>query len=283
MPQSAAHRQETIATSDPDPIADSEFQLIRDFLYQQTGIDLAPSKKVLVTARLGKRLHHHGLSSFRQYADIVIADTHPGERQTMLDLLTTNETYFFREPGHFDFMREQVLPGRRRDGEPFRVWSAASSSGEEAYSIAMLLADQLGKAPWEVFGSDISERILKKGRAAHYPMNRIDGIPDEYLKRYCLRGTDSQEGTLLIERSLRERVSFAKVNLNREISGVGRFDVVFLRNVLIYFNQETKTQIVRRVLSQLRSGGHFFIGHSETLKGVNEQVQLVAPTTYIKP
>ena len=179
------------------------------------------------------------MRTYRQYYDMVTGDSHPGEHQMMLDLLATNETYFFRESGHFDFLRDQILPHRHR-AQPFRVWSAASSSGEEAYSIAMLLADKLGMTPWEVFGSDISERILEKARAAHYAMTRIEGIPREYLEKYCLCGVGPQEGTLLIDRRLRERVQFVQINLNKAVPDVGSFDVIFLRNVLIYFNPEPR-------------------------------------------
>ncbi len=266
------------------PISDREFGLIRTFIYEAAGIDLAPTKKVLVTARLGKRLRHYGLQSYNDYYALVTSGSHPGERQMMVDLLTTNETYFFRESVHFELLSREILAGRKSG--PFRVWSAASSSGEEAYSVSMVLADKLGLpmglAAWEVVGSDISSRVLETARAGHYSMARTDGIPREYLKQYCLRGTGPHEGTLLIDAKLRERVRFQQVNLNRGLPDLGKFDVVFLRNVMIYFDQETKRQIVSRVLSVLKPGGHFFIGHSETLKGLAENVKIVAPATYVK-
>ena len=202
--------------------------------------------------------------------------------QTAVDLLTTNETYFFREPKHFDLLRKVATLARGRS-EAFRVWSAASSSGEEAYSIAMVLEDCLPGQAWEIVGSDISTRVLDKARGGHYPMERAANIPKEYLKRFCLRGTGAQEGTLLIERGLRERVRFMQVNLNEPLPKLGMFDVVFLRNVMIYFNNETKQQIVGRILPTLKPGGHFCIGHSESLNGISDAVQALAPSIYRKP
>jgi len=163
------------------------------------------------------------------------------------------------------------------------VWSAASSSGEECYSIAMVLADCLGAKNWDVVGSDISKRVLQRARAGHYPLERTRHIPPAYLKRFCLRGTGEQDGTLLVERSLRNRVSFTQVNLNADLPNLGLFDVIFLRNVMIYFNGDTKRQVVARVLAMLKPGGHFCIGHSESLNDINNSVQQLAPSIYLKP
>ena len=199
--------------------------------------------------------------------------------QVAVDLLTTNETYFFREPKHFDWLRRVATTGRDR-ARPFRVWSAASSSGEEAYSIAMVLADCLGGAPWEVVGSDISTRVLERARIGHYSLQRTGRVPKDYLKRFCLRGVGEQEGTLLINKELRQRVQFCQVNLNDSLPQLGSFDVIFLRNVMIYFNDETKRQVVARLIALLNAGGSFLIGHSESLHGINEAVEHVAPAIY---
>ena len=187
----------------------------------------------------------------------------------MVDLLSTNETYFFREPGHFDFLRNNILPDHPVGG-PMRVWSAASSSGEEAYSIAMLLGDVLGKSSWEIFGSDISTRVLEKARRALYPLARHEGIPEGYLKRFCLRGKGPHEGSFLINTELRDRVRFAQINLNKSLPELGEFNVIFLRNVLIYFDFETKQKIINRLGSVLSPGGYLFIGHTENLQRSGE-------------
>ncbi len=263
-------------------LSDQAFEHFRKFLLDTSGITLSDQKKTMVVARLSRRLRDHNLTCFNEYIELISSGALPNERQVVLNLLTTNETYFFREPMHFQYLAERILP-EHQTSRPLRIWSAASSSGEEAYSIAMLLADKLGNNPWEVFGSDISTRVLEKARSGHYRMERIDGIPQEYLKRFCLKGTGEYADTLLIDRSLRERVSFQEINLMQPIQGIGQFDVIFLRNVLIYFDTKTKGQVVARMLPLLKPGGYFIIGHSESLKGINDDLKPVAPTIYRKP
>ena len=263
-------------------ITDTEFSRFQRFIFDAAGITLSPAKKALVSGRLSKRLQAHRLDSFGDYFKLLSSGHAGDEVQTAVDLLTTNETYFFREPRHFEMLRTLALEAAGRP-QPFRVWSAASSSGEECYSIAMVLADCLGQASWDVTGSDISKRVLQKARAGHYPLERTHNIPPAYLKRFCLRGLGEQEGTLLVERALRQRVAFAQVNLNAELPRLGQFDVIFLRNVMIYFNGDTKRQVVARVLSLLKPGGHFFIGHSESLNDISSAVQQLAPSIYRKP
>jgi chemotaxis protein methyltransferase CheR len=263
-------------------LREKEFAQFRDLIYRIAGISMSPAKKPLVTSRLAKRLHHYGLASYGEYFQMITAADGKTELQMAIDLLTTNETHFFREPKHFDFLRQRILP-ERKPGKPFRVWSAACSSGEEPYSIAMLLDDVLGNAPWEVIASDLSTRVLEKARRGLYPMTCIMEIPSRYLSSYCLKGTGSQEGTLLIEHKLRERVQFMHYNLIEALPKLGEFDVIFLRNVMIYFDQETKRRVVKRLLSVLRPGGHFLVGHSETLNGINEEIRLVQPAVYWKP
>jgi chemotaxis protein methyltransferase CheR len=263
-------------------ISDTEFTRFQRFIYDAAGITMSPAKKALVCGRLAKRLQAHQLGSFGEYFELLSSGRAADEVQTAVDLLTTNETYFFREPKHFELLRT-LATAASASAQPFRVWSAASSSGEECYSIAMVLADCLGSRSWEVVGSDISKRVLQRARAGHYPLERTRHIPPAYLKRFCLRGTGEQDGTLLVERNLRSRVSFAQVNLNADLPNMGLFDVVFLRNVMIYFNGDTKRQVVARVLSLLKPGGHFCIGHSESLNDISSAVQQLAPSIYRKP
>lgn len=263
-------------------ITDLEFARFQRFIFDAAGITLSAGKKALVCGRLAKRLQAHSLNSYSDYIDLLGSGRAAGEVQMAVDLLTTNETYFFREPKHFERLRELALGAVVR-AQPFRVWSAASSTGEECYSIAMVLADCLGQAAWEVLGTDISSRVLERARVGHYPLERTKHIPPAYLKRFCLKGHGEQEGTLLIDRQLRSRVSFAQVNLNTELPRLGSFDLIFLRNVMIYFNGDTKRAVVERVLAPLRPGGHFFIGHSESLHEISSAVQQIAPSIYRKP
>jgi chemotaxis protein methyltransferase CheR len=164
---------------------------------------------------------------------------------------------------------------------PFRIWSAASSSGEEAYSLAMVIADQLGMNPypgWSVMGSDVSQKVLDQATSGHYPMQRIDGIPERYLKNYCLKGVGVQEGTLLIDQPLRNRVEFRRINLNDTLPDIGKFDVIFLRNMLIYFQNETKIEIVKRLLDVLQPGGWLIVGHSESIKDFDDRLISHSPS-----
>ncbi len=263
-------------------ITDAEFGKFQRFIFDAAGISMADAKKALVTGRLSKRLTIHQLNSFDAYFKLLSSGDHPDEVQMAVDLLTTNETYFFREIKHFEFMRTQVLAARSRP-QPYRIWSAASSSGEEAYSMAMVLADCMQSTPWEILGTDISTRVLEGARRALYSMERGRHIPPDYLRRFCRKGAGQYEGQLLVDRSLRSKVSFRQVNLNTVLPELGQFDMVFLRNVMIYFNNETKRQVVARVISTIKPGGYFCIGHSESLNDINQSVQMVAPSIYKKP
>lgn len=261
-------------------ISDSEFNQFRELMRQLAGVELPSTKKQMVSGRLNRRLRACGLKSFSDYYRLVRSGQQPEELERVVDLLTTHETYFFREPRHFEILTNEVLPALPRSG-PLRFWSAASSTGEEAYSLAMVLSDALGdKARWEIFGSDISLEVLERARRAVYTMNRIDGIPREYLRRYCLRGVGDSAGTLMIAPEVRQRVRFDRVNLSADMSSVGLFDVVFLRNVLIYFDTAGKREIVSRIARQMKPGSWLFIGHSETLTGLNLPFRQETPTVY---
>ncbi|GGY75817.1 CheR family methyltransferase [Pseudoduganella plicata] len=266
------------------PISEPEFAQFQRFIFDIAGITMSDAKKALVSGRLAKRLAHHGMASYAAYLGMLSSGRHQDEVQIAVDLLTTNETYFFREARHFELLKATAEAARPnlRTGAPFRVWSAACSSGEEPYSIAMVLADTLGNTPWEVVGSDISTRVLARARTGHYPMERAAHVPPDYLRRFCLKGIAEQQGTLLVDRTLRSRVTFRQVNLNTALPELGAFDMVFLRNVMIYFNGDTKRQVVARVTAPLKPGGHFVIGHSETLNEISDAVRPVMPSVYKK-
>ncbi|MCW5667599.1 MAG: protein-glutamate O-methyltransferase CheR [Piscinibacter sp.] len=247
-----------------DALHDHTFRAITGLMHTAVGLSFAPHKKALVASRLAPRVQRLGLPDFEAYHALIAGDDDQGEFQVAVDLLTTNETYFFREPAHFECLAQEVAQ-RRPTG--LQVWSAASSFGDEAYSIAMLLADlqrqgRLGEA-WGVLGTDISDRVLRSATQAIYPNERLRHVGAERLKRYCLRGEGEAEGLSLIHPQLRERVRFGQLNLCLPIEGIGPFDAVFLRNVLIYFDAPTKSAVVDRVLSRLRPGGLFFIGTAE--------------------
>lgn len=262
-------------------INDTEFKRLSSLLYDIAGITLTDAKKVLLTGRLSKRLTALGLANYTQYFKYVTDVAHADELQFMVDLLTTNETYFFREPQHFEFLK-QIIPSAMKQGQTFRVWSAASSIGAEAYTIAMVLADKLGEGgAWEILGTDISNSVLEQARRGQYRIAEADKIPPAYLKKYCLKGKGEQEGTLLIDKKLRQHVSFEQRNLNVEgMKKAGDFDVIFLRNVLIYFDIPTKQRVVANLIPSMKNGGYFIVGHSESLNGITNVLTQEKPTVY---
>jgi chemotaxis protein methyltransferase CheR len=262
-------------------LSDHEFHQIQVWLHRRAGITLSPVKKSLVAARLFNRLKHHKLTNYGDYFLLIMNNDNTEEAQVALDLLTVNDTCFFREPKHFDFLRTNVLPNVR-PGEMFRIWSAASSSGEEPFSLAMTLADALHDDPWEIIGSDISSQVLMTARAGYYGLTRARTIPATTFSKYCIAGMGSQESNFRIDQNLRERVHFMQINLNEEIPNIGDFDVVFLRNVMKCFDGETKRYVVARILPFLKPGGHLIVNYSESLDRTYASLKQVANSIYQK-
>lgn len=263
-------------------ISDNEFELFRRFILDAAGISLSGSKKTLITSRLSRRLEARGVRSFGEYFQLLTGDRDPAESQIAVDLLTTNETYFFREPRHFDLLRQIMEARSPRDGVP-RVWSAACSSGEEPYTIAMVLASIQGLSGFDIMASDLSTRMLDRARRGLYPQSRTSQIPADLRRRFCLKGIGDYDGMMLVDPELRSRVAFRQINLNQALPAIGFFDCIFLRNVMIYFNQDTKRQVVERVASALKPGGMLFIGHSETLNDLGVDLVQKQPSVYRKP
>lgn len=268
-------------------LSDREFTLFQHFIFEAAGIMLSTAKKPMVKSRLARRVQAHQCASFGDYYDILQNGRNPVETQLAVDLLTTNETYFFREARHFVLLRELLHARRRTDSGRapgfFRVWSAASSSGEEVYSIAMILADLLADESWNLVGSDISMRMLERARRGIYADERASHIPLEYRHRFCLRGIDKYTGSIMVDRALRERIEFMQINLDKPLpAALGKFDVVFLRNVMIYFSEDTKREVLARILGQLKRGGYLLIGQSESLHGLTDAVETIAPSIYRK-
>jgi chemotaxis protein methyltransferase CheR len=258
------------------------FDAVAELFERRAGIRYRPEKRQTVAMRLMRLARDRGSPSIDAYLDEVIASDDDEEITKIVDRLTTNETYFFREPAHFDFL-ERVLDAHPR-GKPFRVWSAASSSGEEAYSVAMVLADRLGAdGPWEVVGTDLSSTVVAAARSGLYGMERTDGIGRERLQRYCLKGSGEYEGRMLMSRELRAHVRFEQANLMEPFPPqlrLGRFEVIFLRNVLIYFDTDAKRRIVEQVATHLVPGGFLFTGHAESLNGVTWALAATQPAVY---
>ena len=276
----------------PPPISDSDFVLFQRLIEKEAGIYLAPVKKALLVGRLTRRLRDLSLDSFNAYYKRVMAD--PAEMICMIDRVSTNETQFFREPPHFEFLETRVFPQwleQAAAGERprrIRVWSAACSSGEEAYSLAMTLLHHFpAAAGWqiEILATDISTRVLDRGRAGIWPVEKSAQIPAPYLKEFMLRGTGGQAGRMKAGPDLRRVVRFERFNLLEEDTypRSQTFDLVFCRNVLIYFKAETKTQVIRRLLNYVAPDGYFFVGHSESLNYLSDCARSVIPTVYMRP
>jgi chemotaxis protein methyltransferase CheR len=266
----------------PAVLDEAEFTSFRTLFRELVGISLSEQKKALVASRLAPRVRDLGLASYGEYHRILKDPAQRDELQTAIDLITTNETYFFREPEHFRIL-EAYVKSRRPVPAPFRVWSAASSSGEEAYSIAMVLAGLLGAGAWNVHGTDVSTRVLARARQGLYSMERTSGIPEGLLRAHCLKGQGKQEGMLMMDRPLMDRVTFSHANLVKPIDSLGPFDVAFLRNVLIYFEAPQKRRIVETVVAQLKPGGLLIVGHAESLMGMAHGLTPVRPTVYRVP
>lgn len=245
--------------------SDREFEQIADIMYDAVGLSFNASKKSLIHSRLSTRIQKLGLDSFADYIALLSDEAEAAEFQMAVDLLTTNETYFFREPKHYDLLERELAAARSKG--PIAVWSAAASFGDEAYSTAMLLSDMQTSGrigpDWSILATDISHRVLLSAKEAVYPNDRLRAVSPERLRRYCLRGEGPAEGQSKVQDKISARVQFGQLNLCKPFSGLGPFDVVFLRNVLIYFDPPTKTDVVDRVLETLKPGGLFFLGTAE--------------------
>lgn len=275
-----------------DSLPERELQRVARFIGQEVGIQLSDSKHTLVEGRLRKRMCQLGYMEFKPYLDHVL-DSIEGkhERLHLIDALTTNKTDFLREPAHFNYLVEKALPevekklkadGRRE----LDIWSAGCSSGEEAYTLSIVLNEAIQKQSalrFNILATDISKSSLETARNAIYPERRIEPIPMPLRKRYFLRSRNPGEALVKMGPELRRHIQFASLNLMNNNFGLNnKMDIIFCRNVMIYFNNEIREQLVNRFEQQLIAGGYLFVGHSESLNGLNIGLQQVAPMVYRK-
>jgi chemotaxis protein methyltransferase CheR len=267
-------------------VSDRDFQRFQALIHREAGIWLAPVKKALLVGRLARRLRELGIPSYAAYYERVIEDE--AERIRMLDAICTNETHFFREPKHFEFLTERIFPAWRAEAEEgrrprrIRIWSAACSTGEEPYTLAMVLLSAF-PAGWdlEILASDLSTKVLDRASAGLWPLEKSKEIPDSYLKAYMLRGFGAQEGLMKAGPEIRALIKFTRVNLVGDgWPGGSPFDLVFCRNVLIYFERQAKIAVVERLLERLDPRGFLFLGHAESLGGFTIKARAVMPTVY---
>jgi len=264
-------------------LSDAEFEKFRRFILNEAGIDMSPSKRALIQSRLAKRLRELKLGSYGAYWQSLQKPESAGERQRAINLLSTNETFFFREPQHFAWLQQfaQQL-SQRRKGKPIRIWSAACSTGEEVYSIAMVLAECLGlEAEWRLCASDINTRVTALAKRAVFPIERVQKTPPHLWRKYFLRGRDEFSGQVRVVPELTQRVDFFNMNLLHSHSFSEReFDVIFLRNVLIYFNEETKYKVLSQLCPKLAAHGRLLLSHSEAIHDRSLPLVLEAPSRY---
>ncbi len=259
-------------------------EYIITLIYERCRIKLHEGKEALIRARLGKRMRHFGFNSLASYCDYLRNQAGDEEFTRVVDALTTNYTNFLREEEHFHFLVETALPAVLSPGQKkIRIWSAASSSGEEPYTIAFYLAERFSPAQgwdWRITASDISTKVLEKARLGVYAADRVASIPAEWLRKYFQRGTGRWDGHYRVKSCLSERITFRQINLIEPCSHPEPFHVIFCRNVMIYFDRQTQERLVRQLCQFLAPGGYLLIGHSESLNGLDVPLRCLRPSIY---
>jgi chemotaxis protein methyltransferase CheR len=288
-----AHRSPSApVTTETPQITPELFTKFQTLIYKEAGIWLASHKTALLTGRLTRRLRLLDLASMHEYYRLISQPDQQHERAVMIDCITTNETHFFREPKHFEYLaqcvfprwKEQVKEGKK--ARSIRIWSAGCSTGEEPYSLAMMLLKHFSaEVGWdfEILATDISTRVLEKARSGLFPLDKAKEIPKEYLQAHMLKGMNEQEGLMKVSSELHKMVRFSRVNLNSDSYPLtNTFDLIFCRNVLIYFDQDSKKKVIAGLQRHLAPAGLLFVGHSENLNGVTSEVKSVIPTVYAR-
>ena len=276
--------------SGPAVLSDPDFRRLSGFIEGELGIRMPEGKRIMLESRLQKRLRRFGFDSYTEYVDYVFsAEGREGELINMIDAVTTNKTDFFREADHFEYLVDKLLPAAQaRDGagieRPFAVWSAGCSTGEEPYTIAMVLEERRLKDPrfsFRIFASDLSTQVLEKAKNAVYEESKAEIVPLTFKKRYMLRSRDKDKSLVRMKPEIRARISFDRINFMDDRYPVNEaFDVVFCRNVIIYFERKVQEAILRKLCTHIRPAGWLILGHSETLTGMTMPLKGIAPTIY---
>ena len=262
------------------------YQYIIDLIYERCGIRLHEGKHHLIKARLGKRMRHYAMEVLPEYCQFLRDQADEEEIRHVTDALTTNFTHFLREEDHFKFLVNQALPSVLPTGQKrFRIWSAACSTGEEAFSIGVYLAEFFPSSSgwdWSILATDISSRALSKAQQAIYPSDRVEVLPAEWLRRYFQRGRNAWEGHYRVKAVVQDRVRFRSLNLLGPYDFSDMFPVIFCRNVMIYFDRATQEHLVRQLGQHLLPGGYLIVGHAESLTGLSVSLRCLRPSIYQK-
>lgn len=268
-------------------MSDIELKNFSRLIYDQSGIALSPAKKSMLCARLAKRLRVLSIDSFKDYYKFVMESLNKNDELThLLDVVTTNTTHFFRESEHFRHLESTVLSQLFSKTDTVKIWSAGCSSGEEPYTVAMVLKEYTEKngGDFSILATDLSTKVLRKAMAAVYDDESVEKVPNLMKRKYMMCGKGEKAGMWRIVPELRKKITFAHLNfMDQEYDIDDSFDIIFCRNVIIYFDWDTKAKLIQRFHDHLIPGGYLFIGHSETLNGLNDQFRSVAPTLYRKP
>ncbi len=270
-------------------LSSGEFNKLSSFIYEEFGIKMPAAKHTMLESRLHKRLKSLKMSSFDEYCKYLFSpEGISNELVHMADVVTTNKTDFFREPAHFEFMREVMLPAfLQQDQKKIKIWSAGCSSGEEPYTIAMVMQEFIEEhepIDYSILGTDLSTEVLAKAVAAIYTMDRVVNIPMTIKRKYFLKSKDVIKPTVRVESRLRQKARFQRLNFMDDYYAdiQDRFDIIFCRNVLIYFDKATQEKVVNKICEKLNPGGYFFLGHSESLTGMNVPLKQLRPTIFQK-
>jgi chemotaxis protein methyltransferase CheR len=295
MTVQADRQQPQCETDKPDTLSRQDFQRLSAFIQTECGIKMPEAKKVMLEARFQKRLRILGMPSFADYVEYLFSPHGlECELHNMIDVVTTNKTDFFREPPHYDFLVQKALPAILESmgtvlQRKLAVWSAGCSTGEEPYTLAIVLREYMERHPglnmdWSILATDISTRVLEKAKLAIFETERIAPIPDPLRRKYLMRSRDKNRDLVRIVPELRQKVSFRRLNFMDDDFGLReKMNVIFCRNVIIYFDRSTQTRLINKFNRQLTPGGYLFLGHSETLHGQDVPLDQVAPTVYRKP
>ena len=266
-------------------ITEKEYTEFCNFIYSACGIKLHQGKREMVKARLGKQIRLKKLSGFNEYFKLVKEDQTGEEVVNLLNVISTNLTYFFRESKHFDYLVEKVVPEvNRNGGNRVRIWSAGCSTGEEPYTLAMVINENIDPSirDWKILATDLSTKVLGIASQGYYPKERLRGIPGVLQKKYLQKNSRNANDSYQVKDELRKRIHFGRLNLMEPFPVKGPFDIIFCRNVMIYFDRATQEALARRFHGVLRQGGFFFVGHSESLLGVKHEFKYLGPSIYQK-
>ena len=271
-------------------LSEAEFKKIASYIEKNVGIKMPPEKRLMMQSRLTSRLKALNLDSFKKYIDYVFSgkDTDNHEIIMMIDAMTTNLTEFFREPQHFDFMRNVALPEYAAQGRgKIKIWSAGCSTGQEPYTLSMVMSEFIRQNPtssirdYSVLATDISTKVLDKAASAIYPMDAVKGIPKQTMHQYFLKGKDPKNPSVRLKQEIRDRVNFMRLNFMDDDYGFrDTLQIIFCRNVLIYFDKTNQERVINQFLRYLEPGGYLFLGHSETIFGMTLPFRTVAPTVF---